>query len=196
MKIIAFKPLKTALFSILSLGMFFQAQAVYASSRIKDIADFEGIRDNQLAGYGLVVGLNGTGDNIKSIDFTKESILSMLDRIGINARDGQLKSKTVAAVMVTANLPAFGRQGSRIDVMVSALGDAKSLQGGTLLATALSGADGEVYAVAQGQIAVGAVSAKGATQSVVKGVPTSGRIANGAIIENEIPFELDNMKTI
>ncbi len=196
MKIIAFKPLKTALFSILSLGMFFQAQAVYASSRIKDIADFEGIRDNQLAGYGLVVGLNGTGDNIKSIDFTKESILSMLDRIGINARDGQLKSKNVAAVMVTANLPAFGRQGSRIDVMVSALGDAKSLQGGTLLATALSGADGEVYAVAQGQIAVGAVSAKGATQSVVKGVPTSGRIANGAIIENEIPFELDNMKTI
>ena len=196
MKIIAFKPLKTALFSILSLGMFFQAQAVYASSRIKDIADFEGIRDNQLAGYGLVVGLNGTGDNIKSIDFTKESILSMLDRIGINARDGQLKSKNVAAVMVTANLPAFGRQGSRIDVMVSALGDAISLQGGTLLATALSGADGEVYAVAQGQIAVGAVSAKGATQSVVKGVPTSGRIANGAIIENEIPFELDNMKTI
>lgn len=196
MTITAFKPIKSLFLVVCGLGMFFPIGDIYASSRIKDIADFEGIRENQLVGYGLVVGLNGTGDNIKSIDFTKESMLSMLDRIGINARDGQLKSKNVAAVMVTANLPAFSRQGSRIDVMVSALGDAKSLQGGTLIATALSGADGEVYAVAQGQIAVGAVSAQGATQSVVKGVPTAGRIANGAIIENEIPFELDNMKTI
>lgn len=193
---IALKPIKTAILALFSLGFIFSADAVFASSRIKDIADFEGIRDNQLVGYGLVVGLNGTGDNIKSIDFTKESILSMLDRIGINARDGQLKSKNVAAVMVTANLPAFARQGSRIDVMASAMGDSKSLQGGILLATPLSGADGEVYAVAQGPVAIGAVSAKGATQSVVKGVPTSGRISNGAIIENEIPFELDDMKTI
>ena len=99
----------------------------FASSRIKDIADFEGVRDNQLVGYGLVVGLNGTGDNIKSIDFAKESIISLLDQIGINARDGQLKSKNIASVMVTANLPAFARQGSRIDVIVSAMGDAKTL---------------------------------------------------------------------
>lgn len=192
----AFKTIKTFVFMLFTAGFCLYAAPLQASSRIKDIADFEGIRDNQLIGYGLVVGLNGTGDNIKSIDFTKESIISMLDKIGINARDGQLKSKNVAAVMVTANLPAFGRQGSRIDVMVSAMGDAKSLQGGTLLATPLMGANGEIFAVAQGQIAVGAVSTKGATQSVVKGVPTSGRIANGAIIENEIPFNLEDLKVI
>ena len=167
-----------------------------ASSRIKDIADFEGVRDNQLVGYGLIVGLNGTGDNIKSIDFTRESLVSMLDQIGINARGGQIKSKNVAAVMVTANLPAFARQGSRIDVMVSAVGDAKNLQGGTLLVTPLTGADGEVYALAQGQVAVSGMAAQGATSSVVRGVPTSGRIANGAIIEKEIPFELDSLRTI
>lgn len=167
-----------------------------ASSRIKDIADFEGIRENQLVGYGLVVGLNGTGDNIKSINFAQESLISMLDKIGINARDGQLKTKNIAAVMVTASLPAFGRQGSKIDVIVSALGDAKNLQGGTLLATPLVGADGDVYAVAQGQVAISGYSASGANQSVLKGVPTSGRIANGAIIENEVPFELNDMKKI
>ena len=179
-----------ALFAVLSSQAF-------AASRIKDIADFEGVRENQLIGYGLVVGLNGTGDNIKSIDFTKESLVSMLDQIGINARGGQIKAKNIAAVMVTANFPPFGRQGSRIDVMVSAMGDAKNLQGGTLLATPLIGADGNVYAVAQGQIAVGAVSARGASgSSVSKGVPTSGRIANGAIIENEIPFDLNSLKTI
>lgn len=172
------------------------AKTSFAVSRIKDIADIEGVRENQLIGYGLVVGLNGTGDNIKSIAFTKESLISMLDRLGINSRDGQLKSKNIAAVMVTGSLPAFGRQGSRIDVMVSALGDAKSLQGGTLLATPMIGADGEVYAVAQGQIAVGGYSASGANQNVTKGVPTSGRIANGAIIENEINFSLESMKTI
>ena len=141
----AFKTIKTFVFMLFTAGFCLYAAPLQASSRIKDIADFEGIRDNQLIGYGLVVGLNGTGDNIKSIDFTKESIISMLDKIGINARDGQLKSKNVAAVMVTANLPAFGRQGSRIDVMVSAMGDAKSLQGGTLLATPLMGANGEIF---------------------------------------------------
>lgn len=175
---------------------FVAAAPAYSVSRIKDIADFEGVRDNQLVGYGLVVGLNGTGDNIKSVDFTKESLISMLDQIGINARGGQIKAKNVAAVMVTANLPAFARQGSRIDVMVSAIGDAKDLQGGTLLATPLVGANGEVYALAQGQVAVNAVSARGATESVVKGVPTSGRIANGAIVENEIPFALNSLDSI
>ncbi len=167
-----------------------------AASRIKDIADFEGVRENQLVGYGIVVGLNGTGDNIKSNVFTKESLISLLDHMGINSRDGQLKSKNVAAVMVTGALPAFGRQGSRIDVMVSALGDAKSLQGGTLIATPLVGADGNVYAVAQGQVAIGGFSATGANQSITKGVPTSGRIANGAIIENEINFSLTDLQTI
>ena len=185
---------------LLITGCLFSAFCAVAPaqgiSRIKDIADFEGVRDNQLVGYGLVVGLNGTGDNIKSVDFTKESLISMLDQIGINARGGQIKAKNVAAVMVTANLPAFARQGSRIDVMVSAIGDAKDLQGGTLLATPLVGANGEVYALAQGQVAVNAVSARGATESVVKGVPTSGRIANGAIVENEIPFSLNSLDSI
>lgn len=188
--------IKSAVFCLIAALSIFNCGEAFATSRIKDIADFEGVRDNQLIGYGLVVGLNGTGDNIKSVDFTKESLISMLDKIGINARDGQLKAKNVAAVMVTANLSAFARQGSRIDVMVSALGDAKNLQGGTLLATPMQGADGEIYAVAQGQIAVGAVSARGTNASVVKGVPTAGRIASGAIVENEIPFDLDSLKTI
>lgn len=187
---------KIAIFAaILMLTSFYTTEAI-SSSRIKDIADFEGVRENQLVGYGLVVGLNGTGDNIKSINFARESLISMLDRIGINSRDGQLKSKNVAAVMVTANLPPFGRQGSKIDVMVSALGDAKNLQGGTLVATPLVGANGEVYAVAQGQVAASAVSARGGGQSVSRGVPTSGRIPNGAIIENEVDFALDSMTNI
>ncbi|MBE6452383.1 MAG: flagellar basal body P-ring protein FlgI [Alphaproteobacteria bacterium] len=190
------KTIKLASLALVSLALIFQSSEANAVSRIKDIADFEGIRDNQLIGYGLVVGLNGTGDNIKSVDFTRESLISMLDNIGINARGGQIKSKNVAAVMVTANLPPFARQGSKIDVMVSALGDAKNLQGGTLLVTPLSGADGTVYAVAQGQIAVGGVSASSATQSVSKGVPTSGRIPSGAIIENEIPFKLESLNSI
>ena len=187
---------KSAVFSIIGAVFLLAGGQAAASSRIKDIADFEGVRENQLVGYGLVVGLNGTGDNIKSINFAKESLISMLDQLGINARDGQLKSKNIAAVMVTASLPAFARQGSRIDVMVSAMGDAKSLQGGTLIATPLSGANGEVYAVAQGQIATGSVSAQGNNASVTRGVPTSGRIANGAIIENEIDFALDSLKNI
>ena len=143
--------IKTIATIVIMLSSALMSQEAAAASRIKDIADFEGIRDNQLVGYGLVVGLNGTGDNIKSINFAKESLISLLDHVGINSRDGQLKSKNIAAVMVTANLPAFGRQGSRIDVIVSALGDAKSLQGGTLVATSLVGADGEVYAVDYGE---------------------------------------------
>ena len=179
-------------------GNLFCAEPATAVSRIKDIADFEGVRDNQLIGYGLIVGLNGTGDNIKSVDFAKESLISMLDMIGINARDGQIKAKNVAAVMVTANLPAFARQGSRIDVTVSALGDAKNLLGGTLIATPLKGADGEVYALAQGTVATGAVAAgnQAAGTTVLKGVPTSGRIASGAIVEREIPFELESLSNI
>lgn len=186
-----------SLVAVLS-AFFLPIHHAAAVSRIKDIADFEGVRDNQLIGYGLIVGLNGTGDNIKSVDFAKESLISMLDMNGINARSGQIKAKNVAAVMVTANLPAFARQGSRIDVTVSALGDAKNLLGGTLIATPLKGADGEVYAVAQGTVATGAVSAGNQTQgsSVLKGVPTSGRIANGAIVEREIDFDLNSLDTM
>ncbi len=190
------KAIKSAALAMITLGLLMPATEAGAVSRIKDIADFEGIRDNQLIGYGLIVGLNGTGDNIKSVDFTRESLISMMDQMGINARGGQIKAKNIAAVMVTANLPPFARQGSRIDVTVSALGDAKNLQGGTLVVTPLMGADGQVYAVAQGQVAVGAVSAQGANQSISKGVPTSGRIPGGAIVETEIPFELESLKSI
>ena len=167
-----------------------------AQSRIKDIVDFEGVRQNLLVGYGLVVGLNGTGDTLNNAVFTKESLIGMLERLGVNARDTKLKTNNVAAVMVTATLPAFSRQGSRIDVSVSALGDAKNLMGGTLLVTPLLGADGEVYAVAQGSLQVGGFTAKGAAETVTRGVPTNGRIPNGAIVEREIPFELASMKQV
>jgi len=163
-----------------------------AQVRIKDIADVEGIRENQLVGYGLVVGLNGTGDKLDSAVFTRESLIGMLERLGVNTRDQETKlsTKNVAAVMVTANLPAFVRTGSRIDVSVSALGDATNLTGGTLLVTPLLAADGEVYAVAQGSLATGAIAAGGAASSVTRGVPTAGRIANGATVEREVSFSL------
>jgi flagellar P-ring protein precursor FlgI len=167
-----------------------------AQSRIKDIVDFEGVRQNLLVGYGLVVGLNGTGDTLNNAVFTKESLIGMLERLGVNARDTKLKTNDVAAVMVTATLPAFASQGNRIDVSVAALGDAKNLMGGTLLVTPLLGADGEVYAVAQGNLQVGGFTAKGAAQSVTRGVPTNGRIPNGAIVEREIPFKLASLKQI
>ncbi|MDE2199843.1 MAG: flagellar basal body P-ring protein FlgI [Rhodospirillales bacterium] len=163
-----------------------------AQVRIKDIADIEGVRDNQLVGYGLVVGLNGTGDKLDSAVFTRESLIGMLERLGVNTRDqeAKLQTKNVAAVMVTADLGAFMRNGSRLDVAVSALGDASNLTGGTLLVTPLLAADGEVYAVAQGALVTGAVAAHGANASVTKGVPTAARIANGATVEREIGYRL------
>jgi flagellar P-ring protein precursor FlgI len=166
--------------------------------RIKDIADFEGVRDNQLVGYGLVVGLAGTGDRLRTSPFTRQSLVGMLERLGVNTRDNELRleTKNVAAVMITANLPAFARPGSRIDIAVSALGDATNLQGGTLLVTPLLGADGEVYAVAQGAIATGAIAARGAGASVVRGVPTSARVASGAVVEREIPYTLAGNGTL
>ena len=165
-----------------------------ASSRIKDIVDVEGIRDNMLVGYGLVVGLNGTGDTLRNAPFTQQSLIGMLERLGVNTRGTTLKTANVAAVMVSANLPAFAPQGTRIDVTVSALGDATNLQGGVLLVTPLMGADGEVYAVAQGPLATGGFSAKGEAASVTRGVPTNGRIANGAIVERELDFALSDLR--
>ncbi|HVY58784.1 MAG TPA: flagellar basal body P-ring protein FlgI [Xanthobacteraceae bacterium] len=164
-----------------------------AASRIKDLANVEGVRQNQLIGYGLVVGLNGTGDTINNSPFTRQSLQAMLERLGINIRGQTLRTGNVAAVMVTANLPAFGTQGTRIDVTVSALGDSKSLQGGTLLVTPLLGADGNVYAVAQGSLAIGGFQAEGDAAKITRGVPTVGRIANGAIIEREIDFALNRL---
>jgi len=167
-----------------------------AASRIKDIADFEGIRENQLIGYGLVVGLNGTGDSLNNSPFTQQSLQAMLERLGVNTRNVDLNTNTVAAVMVTANLPPFSTQGTRIDVNVSALGDADSLQGGTLLVTPLVGADGEVYAIAQGSVAIGGFSAQADAASVVRGVPTAGRIANGGLVERELEFKLASLTTL
>jgi flagellar P-ring protein precursor FlgI len=167
-----------------------------AASRIKDLVDVEGVRENQLIGYGLVVGLNGTGDTLNNIPFTKQSLTAMLERLGVNIRGAQLRTGNVAAVMVTGNLQAFATQGTRADVVVSALGDAKSLQGGTLLVTPLMGADGNVYAVAQGTVAVAGFQAEGDAAKIVRGVPTVGRISNGAIVEREIDFAINRMSNI
>jgi len=182
-----------ALLALAAIGI---ANPAHAVSRIKDIAEFEGVRDNMLVGYGLVVGLDGSGDTLNNAIFTRESLIGMLERLGVNARDTSLRTKNVAAVMVTATLPPFARQGGHIDVTVSALGDAKSLLGGTLLVTPMLGADGEVYAVAQGTVATGGIAAKGQATSVTKGVPTAGRISSGAIVEREVGFELAKLKTV
>ncbi len=166
----------------------------HATSRIKDIVEVEGIRTNHLVGYGLVVGLNGTGDTVRNCPQLLESMNSMMDRLQTNIRSGSLNSKNAAAVIVTAELPSDAVVGSPLDVKVSAMCDSKSLQGGTLMGTALLGADGKVYAVGQGTIETGAVSAGGASgSSVTRGVPTSGRVANGGTIELETGFDINKM---
>ena len=167
-----------------------------AASRVKDIADFEGVRTNMLVGYGLVVGLNGTGDSLRNSMFTQESLVAMLERLGVSTRGNALNTKNVAAVMVTATLPPFARQGSRIDVSVSSLGDSKSLMGGTLLVTPLLGADGEAYAVAQGPLSVGGFEAQGDAETVTRGVPTAARVPAGGIVEREVEFDLDDLSLI
>ncbi len=172
------------------------AESLAAASRIKDLASIEGVRENQLVGYGIVVGLAGTGDSLNNAPFTKQSLQAMLERMGVNTRGASMRTANVAAVMVTANLPPFATQGTRIDVSISALGDAKSLQGGTLLVTPLIGADGEAYAIAQGALAVGGFTAKGDAASVTRGVPTSARIANGALVEREVEFKLGAQSTV
>jgi len=171
------------------------AQAAAGLTRIKDIVEFEGVRDNMLIGYGLVVGLNGTGDSLNNSPFTEQSIIGMLDRLGVNVRDNKLNTKNIAAVMVTATLPPFTNQGARIDVSISAMGDSKSLQGGTLLVTPLLGADGQVYAVAQGPVSISGFAASGEAASVTQNIPTAGRIAAGAIIERELPFDMQTRNT-
>ncbi len=157
------------------------------AARIKDVASLQAGRDNQLIGYGLVVGLQGTGDSMRSSPFTEQSMRAMLQNLGISMVGTQTRAKNIAAVLVTANLPPFASPGSRIDVTVGSLGDAASLRGGTLVMTSLSGADGQIYAVAQGSIVVTGVSASGDAATVQQGVTTAGRVPNGAIIERELP---------
>jgi len=178
------------------VAMMIAGTPAFAISRIKDLANIEGVRQNQLIGYGLVVGLNGTGDTLNNIPFTKQSLQAMLERMGVNIRGATIRTGNVAAVMVTGNLPAFATQGTRMDVTVSALGDAKSLQGGTLLVTPLLGADGNVYAVAQGSLAINGFEAGGEATKITRGVPTNGRIANGALVEREIEFALNSLPNV
>ncbi len=185
-----------AILAVLFTMLMMTAAEANARSRIKDIVAVEGIRDNILVGYGLVVGLNGTGDNLNNSTFTEKSLEAFLERLGVNVSDKDVKAKNVAAVTLTATLPPFARSGSRIDVTVSTLGDAKSLQGGTLVATPIMGADGRVYAVAQGAVATGGFQASGEATTISKGVPTNGFIANGAIIEREIAFELNSLSNL
>lgn len=168
----------------------------HAAPRIKDIVDIENVRSNQLVGYGLVVGLAGTGDRIRNAPFTEETLQAMLERMGVNIRGSEMRTQNVAAVSVTATLPPFARNGSQIDVQVAALGDATSLQGGTLLITPLRALDGEIYAVAQGPVAVSGFQARGGAGSVSRGVSTSARIAGGAIVEREVPFRFKSARSV
>ncbi len=166
------------------------------TSRIKDIVDIEGVRENQLVGYGLVVGLNGTGDGLNNSPFTEQSLIAMLERLGVNIRGQNLNTGNVAAVMVTATLPPFTNQGSKIDVNISAFGDASSLQGGTLIVTPLVAADGEVYAVAQGEVNIAGFTVAGDAASITQNIPTAGRIPNGGTVEREINFKLEELQQV
>jgi flagellar P-ring protein precursor FlgI len=192
------KLLKYIFINLILIQLFVPAVSISAlfSARIKDIVDVEGVRENILMGYGLVVGLNGTGDNLNNVDFTKKGLIDVLNRLGVNSKGSDLKTKNVAAVTVTATLPAFARYGNKIDVNVSTIGDAKSLQGGTLIATPLLGADGMVYAVAQGPITVPGFTASGKDgTSVSRGVSTNSFIPGGGIVENEVHFDFNALKS-
>jgi flagellar P-ring protein precursor FlgI len=180
------------LFSMLALAGYPAA----AGTRIKDVTTVQGVRANQLVGYGLVIGLNGTGDSLRNSPFTEQSLQSMLDSMGINVRNSKARTRNVAAVIVTAELPAFIGKGSRIDVTVSSLGDASSLAGGSLILTPLTGADAQIYAVAQGPLAVTGFASGGKAETLTQGVPTTGRIPNGGLIEREAPGQFADEKVL
>ena len=180
----------------LTLFLIFPALAQASPVRIKDLVEFDGVRGNDLVGYGLVVGLNGTGDGLRNAPFTEEIVSNILERLGVNVAGEQMRPKNVAAVLVTGELPPFARAGGRIDVTVSAIGDAKSLLGGTLIMTPLNAADGLIYAVAQGAVIAGGASAEGEAAEVVQGVPTSGVIPAGARVEREVDFDFAAMESL
>lgn len=188
--------LKAGLISVFVALFLAPGAALAGQIRVKDLVEFDGVRGNDLVGYGLVVGLNGTGDGIRNAPFTEEIMSNLLERLGVNVTGEEYRPKNVAAVFVTAALPPFARTGGRIDVTVSAIGDAKSLLGGTLVMTPLNGADGEIYAVAQGTIIAGGISSEGQAGKVVQGVPTSGSIPSGARVEREVAFDFAQMRTI
>jgi len=188
--------MKMVLIALAILVSVVQGAVQAAPVRLKDLVEFGGVRGNDLLGYGLIVGLDGTGDGIRNSPFTAEIMSSILERLGVNVTGEQFRPKNVAAVLVTASLPPFARVGGRIDVTVSAIGDAKSLRGGTLIMTPLTAADGQVYAVAQGTMIAGGVSATGRAAKVVQGVPTAGSIPSGALVEREVAFDFSGLKTI
>lgn len=157
--------------------------SIASAARLKDLTTIRGVRVNQLSGYGLVVGLKGTGDSLRNSPFTAQSLRSMLDRLGVNVRGANPRTRNVAAVLITAELPPFVGAGSRIDISVASLGDATSLAGGTLILTPLVAADQKVYAVAQGSVAVAGFASEGKAEKLTHGVPTTGRIAGGALVE-------------
>jgi flagellar P-ring protein precursor FlgI len=186
-------------YAALSWGEGAEQDYVAAGSpraRIKDLVEFEGVRGNDLVGYGLVVGLDGTGDGLRNSPFTEEALANLLERLGVNVSGEQFRPRNVAAVLVTATLPPFARAGSRIDVTVSTIGDASSLLGGMLIMTPLNAADGEIYAVAQGSVIAGGVAVQGEAATVTQGVPTAGAIPGGARIEREVEFDFGQMNAV
>jgi len=186
----------TRLLAVLAACLAFALPLSASPVRLKDLVEFDGVRPNDLVGYGLVVGLNGTGDGLRNSPFTEEIMANILERLGVNVSGEQFRPKNVAAVLVTASLPPFARAGSPVDVTVSAIGDASSLLGGTLVMTPLNAADGEIYAVAQGTIIAGGASVEGEGASVVQGVPTAGVIPSGARVEREVDFDFAGLTTL
>ena len=183
-------------FAILLFSLLVPSMLAAETIRLKDLVEFDGVRGNDLVGYGLVVGLNGTGDGLRNAPFTEEIMTNILERLGVNVTGEQFRPKNVAAVIATAALPPFARVGGQIDVTVSAIGDANSLLGGTLIMTPLNAADGQIYAVAQGTILAGGVTAEGQAAAVTQGVPTAGVIPSGARVEREIAFDLSSLSTL
>ncbi len=178
------------------LFVMLPAIATATPIRLKDLVEFDGVRSNDLVGYGLVVGLNGTGDGLRNAPFTEDIMTNILERLGVNVTGEDFRPKNVAAVIVTATLPPFARAGSPLDITVSAIGDATSLLGGTLIMTPLNAADGEIYAVAQGTIIAGGVTAEGVAARVTQGVPTAGVIPGGATVEREVDFNFGALAQI
>ena len=186
----------TSFLSLVIVATLVAAPIAQSQTKLRDILDIEGVRTNDLVGYGIVVGLNGTGDSVRNSPFTEDSLSNMLERLGVNVQGEDIRPNNVAAVLVTATLPAFARNGSSIDVSVASIGDAGSLEGGTLILTPLRGADSQVYAVAQGSVMVSGVNveAPGARNTV--GTPTSGAIPGGANVEREVAFDFNSQDTV
>jgi flagellar P-ring protein precursor FlgI len=178
------------------LAAMLAAPGLAQQVRLKDLVDIDGVRGNDLVGYGLVVGLNGTGDGLRNAPFTEEILANILERLGVNVAGEQFRPRNVAAVFVTATLPPFARAGGQIDVAVSAIGDASSLLGGTLIMTPLNAADGQIYAVAQGSVIAGGISVEGNAAQVTQGVPTAGVIPSGARVEREVAFDFSGLRTL